>query len=158
MQRKVYFLDEPRFVANTPPFFTPVLRPVLPGTPATGVMDRIFAGPVAREEARGLRLLLSQATSFTRLGVRAGVARVQLVGGCSSGGSTVTIAGEVLPSLRQLSTVDFVKIYDPAGRTEHPDRSGRLDPGVPRAVTPAPRRRLSAADRRVAHARTALGR
>ena len=133
VQRKIYFLDEPRFVANTPPFFTPVLRPVLPGTPATGVMDRIFAGPVAREEARGLRLLLSQATSFTRLGVRAGVARVQLVGGCSSGGSTVTIADEVMPSLRQLSTVDFVKIYDPAGRTEHP--AGQVD-SIPPCLEP----------------------
>jgi hypothetical protein len=133
VQRKVYFLDEPRFVANTPPFFVPVLRPVLPGTPATGVMDRIFAGPVAREEGRGLRLLRSQATGFTRLGVQAGVARVQLVGGCSSGGSTVTIAGEIMPSLRQFPTVDFVKIYDPAGRTERP--TGRVD-SIPECLEP----------------------
>lgn len=133
VQRKVYFFDEPRFVANTPPFFTPVLRPVLPGTPATGVMDRIFAGPVAREEGRGLRLLRSQATSFTRLGVRDGVARVQLVGGCSSGGSTVTIAGEIMPSLRQFPTVDFVKIYDPQGRTENPN--GRVD-SIPECLEP----------------------
>jgi hypothetical protein len=48
------------------------------------------------------------------------VARVQLTGGCSSGGSTVTIAGEIMPTLRQLGTVDWVKIYDPAGHTEHP--------------------------------------
>ena len=43
-----------------------------------------------------------------------------------------------MPSLRQLSTVDFVKIYDPAGRTEHP--AGRVDsiPDVPGAVTPPP--------------------
>jgi hypothetical protein len=96
-------------------------------------MDRIFAGPVAREETRGLRLLRSEATSFTRLGVRAGVARVQLVGGCSSGGSTVTIAGEIMPSLRQFSTVDVVKIYDPAGRTEHP--TGQVD-SIPACLEP----------------------
>ena len=70
---------------------------------------------------------------FTRLGVRAGVARVQLVGGCSSGGSTVTIAGEIMPSLRQLATVDFVKIYDPQGRTENP--TGRVD-SIPACLEP----------------------
>ena len=112
---------------------TAVNAPVLPATPATGVMDRIFAGPVPREDARGLRLLRSEATGFTRLGVRAGVARVQLVGGCISGGSTVTIAGEIMPSLRQFSTVDFVKIYDPAGRTENP--TGQVD-SIPACLEP----------------------
>ena len=67
------------------------------------------------------------------LGVSAGVARVQIVGGCSMGWSTVTIADEVMPSLRQLSTVDFVKIYDPAGRTEHP--AGQVD-SIPACLEP----------------------
>jgi Sporulation and spore germination len=131
--RKVYFFDQDRFVANTPPFFVPVARPVQPGTPATGVMDRLFAGPLDREHADGLRLLLSRATGYTKLRVAGGVARVQLTGGCSSGGSTVTIAGSILPSLRQFSTVDFVKVYDPTGHTERP--AGRVD-SIPECLEP----------------------
>jgi hypothetical protein len=49
------------------------------------------------------------------------VARLRLTGGCSSGGSTASIANEISPTLKQFSTVDFVKIYDPAGRTETPN-------------------------------------
>ena len=45
VMKRVYFANPARFAANTPPFVTPVLRPVLPGAPATGVMDRLFAGP-----------------------------------------------------------------------------------------------------------------
>jgi hypothetical protein len=131
--RKVWLLDQDRFVANTPPFFVPVRRPVQPLTPATGVMDRIFAGPLPGEHADGLRLLLSGSTGYRGLRVAAGVARVQLVGGCTSGGSTVTIAGQIQPSLRQLSTVDAVKIYDPSGSTEHP--AGRVD-SIPTCLEP----------------------
>ncbi|MGZ4696594.1 MAG: AMIN-like domain-containing (lipo)protein [Oryzihumus sp.] len=131
--RQVWFFNQPRFVANTEPFFTPVLRPVLPLTPATGLMDRIFAGPTTAERAAGLRQLSSGATGFRALSVSGGVARVQLTGGCSSGGSTVTIAGEILPTLRQLFTVDWVKVYDPSGHTLSP--TGNRD-SVPACLEP----------------------
>ncbi len=133
VSRKVWFLDQNRFVANTPPFFVPVRRPVQPLTPATGLMDRIYAGPLPGEHAHGLRLLLSGSTGYRGLRIASGVARVQLVGGCTSGGSTVTIAGQIQPSLRQLSTVDAVKIYDPSGSTEHP--AGRVD-SIPTCLEP----------------------
>ena len=120
VSKKVYFFNERRFLANTEPFFTPVLRPVRPSTPAVGVLDRLFAGPTAAERARGLRLLRSQSTGWTRLRIHDGIARVQLTGGCSSGGSTVTVAGEIMPTLRQLWRVDHVKIYDPSGTTLTP--------------------------------------
>lgn len=86
-------------------------------------MDRLFAGPLPRERANGLRLLRSRATSFDDLSVESGIARVRLVGGCDSGGSTVTIAGSIMPSLRQFASVDWVKIYDPAGSTGSPTGS-----------------------------------
>jgi hypothetical protein len=121
VQRQVFFFDEDRFVANEQPFYVPVSRPVLPQTPATGVMDRLFAGPTAAEQAAGLTLLSSGATGFTGLGIRDQVARVQLTGGCSSGGSTETIAGEIFPTLKQFDSVDVVKILDPEGRTGTPD-------------------------------------
>jgi hypothetical protein len=120
VQRQVYLFDVRRFDAGQEPFYLPVLRPVLPGTPATGVMDRLFAGPTAAEAARGLQFLSSGATGFADLRISAQIARVRLTGGCSSGGSTATIAGEVFPTLRQFSTVDAVKTYDPQGRTERP--------------------------------------
>jgi hypothetical protein len=120
VNRRVYFFDEKRFVDNQEPFFVPRLRPVRPFTPAVGVMDRLFAGVLPSEHARGLRLLRSQATGFTNLAIGDGIARVQLTGGCSSGGSTVTVAGEIMPTLRQFDSVDWVKIYDPDGNTQDP--------------------------------------
>ena len=125
--RKVWFFDEPRYLANQEPFFTPVQRPVATGAPAAGLLDRLFAGPTAGEQAAGLRLLRSKARGWADLRISNGIARVRLTGGCSSGGSTVTVAGEIVPTLRALGRVDFVKIYDPAGSTLTP--GGRSDSG-----------------------------
>lgn len=122
-QRKVWFLDEERFVSSREPYFVPRLRPVRVHAPATGVMDRLFAGPLPRERAQGLRLLRSEATSYGDLTIESGIARVRLLGGCNSRGSTVTVAGLITPSLRQFPSVDWVKIYDPAGTTAAPDGS-----------------------------------
>jgi hypothetical protein len=133
VDRKVYFLDVDRYVDNTRPFFVPRLRPVRALAPATGVMDRLFAGPLPREQANGLRLLRSGATGFTGLSIDDGIARVQLTGGCSSGGSTVTIAGSIFPTLKQFATVDRVKVYDPAGQTLSP--TGRTD-SLPECLQP----------------------
>ena len=118
--RKVFFFNRDNFLDNVEPFFSPRRRPVRPLSPATGVMDRLFAGPLAREKAHGLRLLRSRATGFDDLVVADGVARVRLTGGCSSAGSTVTVAGEIMPTLRQFAAVDWVKIFDPAGSSEDP--------------------------------------
>ena len=131
--KQVWLFNQKRFLANTEPFFTPVARPVQPLTPATGVMDRIFAGPTPTEYPSGLRALLSKATGFANLRISDGIAYVRLTGGCSSGGSTVTIAGEIMPSLRQFSTVDHVKIYDPSSRTENP--TGHTD-SIPECLEP----------------------
>lgn len=131
--KQVWLFNQKRFLANTEPFFTPVARPVQPLTPATGVMDRIFAGPTPTEYSSGLRALLSKATGFANLRISDGIAYVRLTGGCSSGGSTVTIAGEIMPSLRQFSTVDHVKIYDPSWRTENP--TGHTD-SIPECLEP----------------------
>ena len=131
--KRVYFANPARFAANTPPFVSPALRPVLPGTPATGVMDRLLAGPTAKEQAAGLRLQRSGASGFAGLSIHAPVARVRLTGGCSSGGSTFTVADEIFPTLKQFSTVDFVKIYDVAGHTGSP--TGDSD-SIPACLNP----------------------
>lgn len=133
VNRKVFFFNRPRFVANQQPFFSPRLRPVPATTPAVGVMDRLFAGPLRSERADGLRLLLSDATGFSHLDISKRIARVRLVGGCNSHGSTVTVAGEIMPTLRQLASVRWVKILDPAGTTQRP--AGRTD-SVPACLEP----------------------
>ena len=92
-------------------------------------MQRLFAGPTQAELARGLKFVSSGATGFKILGIRDGVARVQLLGKVSSGGSTFTIASEIMPTLKQFGSVRWVKIYDrsatPSGRsvTATPSRS-----------------------------------
>ena len=131
---KTWFLDEDRFVDNTPPFFRAVRRSVPVPAVARGALHRLYAGPTRAERRDGLRLLRSQSTGFTDLSVnRRKIARVQLTGGCSSGGSTVTVAGEIMPTLRQFPTVRWVKIYDPQGTTETPN--GRSD-SIPECLEP----------------------
>lgn len=133
VERKVWMFNATNFEKGRRPYFTPVLRRLATTAPATGAMDRIFAGPTAAERAAGLRPLLSQATGFTGLSVTNRVARVRLTGGCDSGGSTATIAGAIMPTLNSFASVDAVKIYDPSGRTERP--GGRVD-SMPECLEP----------------------
>ena len=118
--RDVWYFAPDRFSTGQEPYFVPVRRPVLPLTPAVGVLDRLFAGPTDGEKAQGLAFLASEATGFTGLSISQRVARVQLTGGCNAGGSTASIAGEIFPALKQFTTVDWVKILDPEGGTERP--------------------------------------
>src|SRR5215218_9633803 len=131
--RKVWFLDRDAFVAGTEPFFTPVSRPVRVRHKSAGLLDRVFAGPTSTEIAAGLRLIRSKARGWADLSITNDVARVRLTRSCSSGGSTVTVAGEIMPTLRQLATVDFVKILAPDGSTETP--TGRSD-SIPACLEP----------------------
>lgn len=132
--RKVYFVDAENYAEGDEPYLRAVLRRVRPAAPATAVLDRLFAGPTRAEKRDGLRLVRSKARSFADLEISAnGVARVRLTGGCGSGGSTLTVADEIRRTLKQFSTVDWVKIYDPAGRTQTP--KGRSD-SIPECLEP----------------------
>ena len=131
--KKVWLFNQKNYLSNRGSFYTPVWRPVQPFTPATGEMDRIFAGPLPTEYAGGLRALLSRATGFSNLTISGGIARVRLTGGCSANGSTVSIAGEIMPSLKQFPTVRWVKIYDPSGHTLQP--TGNVD-SIPYCLEP----------------------
>jgi len=75
----------------------------------------------------------SGATGFKILGIRDGVARVQLLGKIGSGASTFTIANEIMPTLKQFPSVRWVKIYDQNLRTERP--SGHSD-SIPFSLEP----------------------
>ena len=115
-----YFLSSHRFAAGKAPYTEAVYRPVIPPATAFGAMQRLFAGPTQAELARGLKFVASGATGFKILSIRDGVARIQLTGKVSSGGSTFTIASEIMPTLKQFRSVHWVKIYDQNGRTERP--------------------------------------
>jgi hypothetical protein len=130
---EVHFLDLYRFEQNIEPYTRSVSRPVIPPATARGALQRLFAGPTEAELAQRLRFVNSDATGFTGLSISNGIARVRLTGGCSSHGSTFTIAGEIFPTLKQFSSVHWVKIYDPAGNTEQP--TGQTD-SIPECLEP----------------------
>ena len=125
----VCFIDMPNYIVGTLPDVRAVSRSVSAATPATGALQELFAGPTAAEQAGGLAVERSGATGFTGLSIAGGIARVTLVGGCDSRGSTMTIANLIVPTLKQFATVDHVKIYDPAGSTDSPGGPGDSIPG-----------------------------
>jgi hypothetical protein len=128
-----YFVNIHRFAIGREPYTQPVIRPVLPPRTAYGALQRLFAGPTQAEKALGLRFVSSKAKGFTNLSIVDRVARVQLTGGCSSGGSTLSIANEIFPTLKQFPSVRWVKIYDPSGHTQRP--YGHSD-SIPESLEP----------------------
>jgi hypothetical protein len=129
-----FLVDSVARGAGTPPYVKAVPRPV----PRAGIVKaslmRLFAGPTAEERAQGLRLVPSGATGFRGLRVSpSGVARVELTGRCDSRGSDLTIASQIMPTLKQHPGIEWVKILDPQGRTQRP--WGRSD-SVPACLEP----------------------
>jgi hypothetical protein len=108
-------------------------RYVPAGSPATGALQRMFAGPTRSEIAHGVSNTLSRATGFTGLAISGGVARVRLLGGCASGGSAFTIANQIDATLLQFPSVRWVKILSPSGQTGSP--SGQTD-SLPTCLEP----------------------
>ena len=117
---KDYFLNTDWFATGQGSLTAAVYRSVIPPSTAFGAMQRLFAGPTEAEQARGLKFVSSGATGFKILSIRDGLARVQLTGKLSSGGSRFTIANEIMPTLKQFPSVHWVKIYDQNGHTERP--------------------------------------
>lgn len=110
-----------------------VWRYVPSGAPATGALHRMFAGPTPGEMSAGIGNTLSGATGFTGLSISAGIARVRLVGGCSSGGGAFTVADQIGATLKPFSTVQWVKILSPSGQTGSP--TGSTD-SIPTCLEP----------------------
>jgi hypothetical protein len=139
---RVYLVDENRAAVGTEPVVRPVMRRVPVPAVATGQLHRLFAGPTPAERRSGLVLVdslvpVSRGTDhrseFADLRVSGGVAHVRLTRPCSSGGSTITVADELMPTLKYWPAVDAVKIYDEAGTTAEP--RGRSD-SIPDCLEP----------------------
>ena len=131
--RRVWLVDTAAVETGNGPYFVPRQRPIRSDAPAAAALHALFAGPTPQERAAGLRLVTSHAWGFDDLQVAAGIARVRLIRGCNSNGSTITVAGEIAPTLRQFPTVDWVKIYGPGGHTEQP--TGPVD-SIPSCLEP----------------------
>ena len=121
---QVFFLDEEAFNIGRLPYVRPVDRTVGSDTPAAAALDALFDGPTTDEQAGGLRLVASDATGIAEFAILERTAEVHLAGGCSSGGSTFSVANEIIPTLLQFTSIDAVKIYDPDGETGSPDTPG----------------------------------
>lgn len=124
-----YYLNKHRFASGHGPYVRAVSRPVIPPAVAFGSLQRLWAGPTQAELAAGLRFVASKTTGFSEVTISDRVARVYLTGGCSSGGSTFSVANEISPTLKQFSSVRWVKIYSPSGHTERPTGHSDSIPG-----------------------------
>ncbi len=131
--RKIWLVDTDAVETGDEPFFVPRQRPIRSDAPAAAALHALFAGPTPQERAAGLRLVRSHAWGFDDLQIAGGIARLRLTRGCNSDGSTITVAGEIAPTLRQFPTVDWVKIYGPGGHTEQPQ--GQVD-SIPTCLEP----------------------
>lgn len=120
----VYLVDQEAFNVGTAPYVVALGREVPPEDPMKGALDALFDGPTTDEANEGIIHVGSGATGVSKVTVDDGVARVYLEGGCSSGGSTLTVATEIFPTVMQFEGVEAVKIYDPEGTTEDPDGPG----------------------------------
>ncbi len=88
----VYFLNVDRYAIGTEPYEDAVTRSVAAtGSRPEAVLRQVFLGPTAEEKAKGLDVVLSGTTGFSKMTLQDGIARVYLTGKCNSGGSTYTI-------------------------------------------------------------------
>ena len=131
--RKIWLVDTDAVETGNGPYFVPRQRPIRNDAPAAAALHALFAGPTPQERADGLRLVTSHAWGFADLRIADRIARLRLTRGCNSNGSTITVAGEIMPTLRQFPTVDWVKIYGPGGSTEQPQ--GQVD-SIPTCLEP----------------------
>lgn len=118
---EVFLVDQEAFNIGEAPYVVAVEREVPADDPIQGAVDALFEGPTAEEGDEAITLVTSGASGATVVSVEDGVATVQLEGGCASGGSTLTIAAQLIPTLQQFDEVDVVKVLDPDGATIDPD-------------------------------------
>lgn len=121
---QVFYLDQNAFNIGRLPYVRPVERQVPAAAPEAASLEALFEGPTTEERTGGLRFVASEATGIAEFSILEGTAQVRLAGGCSSGGSTFTVADEIVPTLLQFTSIDAVKIYDPSGETAIPDDPG----------------------------------
>jgi hypothetical protein len=117
----VAFLDLEALGAGEPPYVRAVSRSVPSSSRAASALHRLWAGPTEAEKADGLRFRSSGTRGFRGLRVnQRGIARLALRGRCMGGGEAITVADQVFATLRPFPRIDWIKLYDRSGQTQHP--------------------------------------
>jgi murein DD-endopeptidase MepM/ murein hydrolase activator NlpD len=132
----VYFVSTVRLNAGTPPFEVAGYRwEKSTDNFAADVLNEYFKGPGYTEKyVYRWTAIYSGFTGYSRLEVADGIARVYLKGICTPVDYNYTVAQPLMVNLKQFNSIQFVKIYDQNGTTEHPD--GASD-SIPTCLDPA---------------------
>jgi hypothetical protein len=86
-----------------------------------GVLDEYFEGPGSTERfSFGWIAIYDGFTSYSRLEIANGIARVYLTGTCAPASASYDIGDILTYNLKQFSEIQFVKIYDENGVTSDP--------------------------------------
>jgi hypothetical protein len=130
----VVFVDREALDAGTPPYLAVVERLVPRSGRPMSALQRLWAGVTRDEQAAGLRFVSSGTTAFRRLDIDGptGIARLRIVGGCDDRNKPVTVADEIMATLRGFERIDWVKIYR-GDETQHPHG---LRDSVPECLAP----------------------
>jgi hypothetical protein len=119
----VYFVNERRLLAGTPPFEVAATRWARSNLSFPQfILDEYFKGPGFTERYTYRWIAIYNGfTGYSKLEISNGIARVYLSGTCERGTSTYTIADALKANLKQFDFIQFVKIYDENGQTQTPD-------------------------------------
>lgn len=132
----LYFVNALRLQAGTPPYEVAGYRweKSVDNLPED-ILNEYFKGPGYTEKyVYRWAAIYSGFTGYSRLDVSDGIARVYLTGVCDPGDYSYTIAPLLGLNLKQFNHIQYVKLYDADGTTEHPD--GQSD-SIPRCLDPA---------------------
>ena len=132
----VFFVSTVRLNAGTPPFEVAGYRwEKSTDNFVQDVLNEYFKGPGYTEKSvYRWTAIYSGFTGYARVDIAGGIARVYLKGSCAPTDYNYTIAQPLSVNLKQFSYIQFVKIYDQNGTTEHPD--GASD-SIPTCLDPA---------------------
>ena len=78
-------------------------------------LDALYAGPSKKDG--NLRLLACESTGAKVTSIEAGLARVDLLGGCGGCGTT-SVYDLILPTLKEFPEINVVHVYDPRGKSQ----------------------------------------
>ena len=81
-------------------------------------LERLYEGPETGE--KGLRFLSCGSTTAKLQSVEAGVAKVQLEGGCQGCG-TLSVYDLIVPTLKSFPEIETVQLYDANGKSQVDD-------------------------------------
>jgi hypothetical protein len=132
----VYFVNTVALNAGTPPYEVAGYRwEKSTDNFVADVLNEYFKGPGYTEKyVYRWTAIYSGFTGYTRVEVADGIARVYLRGACAPANYNYTIAQPLMVNLKQFPYIQFVKLYDENGTTEHPD--GASD-SIPTCLDPA---------------------